>query len=182
MITKFMKGFSIRSTVVLLGFALVISAVVPMLVGAFAAENDGVQVQLTFAKAGPRQIEDSTQTSISRNYAKAWKTLAEALSDNRTDRLDQSFVGGARDILEEQVTAQQKSGLTTRYIDHGHKLNAVFYSPEGSAMQLNDTAQLELQILDGGKVIHSEQITQQYHVLMTVAEDRWKVRVLQAVP
>jgi hypothetical protein len=180
--TMLSKNFSIRTLVLLLGFALIISAVAPMLVRAFAADGDVVQVQLTFAQAGPRKLEDSTQTSISRNYANAWKNLAEALNDNRTDRLDQSFVGAARDILEEQVTAQQKSGMATRYIDHGHKLNAVFYSPEGSAMQLQDTAQMEIQILDGGKVIHSEQVTQHYHVLMTVAEDRWKVRALQAIP
>lgn len=176
------SAISIRTTVLLLGFALVFSAIVPMLVRVFAADNDAVQVQLTFSQAGPRQLEDSTQQSINRNYANAWKIMAEALRDNRTDKLDQNFVGGAREVLADQVSAQQKSGMSTRYIDHGHKLDAVFYSPEGSAMQLHDTAQLELQILDGGKVIHSEQITQQYHVLMTVAEDRWKVRVLQALP
>ena len=176
------KEISIRATVLLLGFALVFSAIVPMLVRVLAADNDSVQVQLTFSKAAPRQLEDSTQQSISRNYASAWKIMAESLRDNRTDKLDQNFVGVAREVLAEQVTAQQKSGMSTRYIDHGHKLDAVFYSPEGSAMQLHDTAELELQLLDGGKVIHSEHLTQQYHVLMTVAEDRWKVRVLQALP
>ena len=171
---------SIRTLVLLLGVALVISALVPML--ARAANNDNIQVQLNFSKAAPRQLEDSTQASITRGYANAWKTMTEALADNRTDKLDQIFVGTARDVIADQVAAQQKSNMSVRYIDHGHKLDAIFYAPEGSAMQLRDTAQLEQQILDGGKVIHSEQIAQQYHVLMTVAEDRWKVRVLQAVP
>ncbi len=180
--TKPRMEFSIRTTILLLGFALVISALAPMLVRVLAAEDDAAQVQLTFANAAPRQLEDSTQASITRAYAGAWKAMAEALRDNRTDKLDQSFVGVARENIIQQVDGQQKSGLSTRYVDHGHKLDAVFYSPEGSAMQLRDTAQLELQILDGDKVIHSEQITQQYHVLMTVAEDRWKVRVLQALP
>ena len=173
---------SIRTLVLLLGVALVISALAPML--ARAANNDAAQinVQLNFAKVAPRQLEDSTQASITRGYANAWKIMTEALGDNRTDKLDQIFVGTARNVIADQVAAQQKYGMSVRFIDHGHKLDAIFYSPEGSAMQLHDTAQLEKQILDGGKVIHSEQITQQYHLLMTVAEDRWKVRVLQAIP
>ena len=30
----------------------------------------------------------------------------------------------------------------------------MFYSPEGSAMELHDTAQLQIQLLDGDKVVH----------------------------
>ena len=176
------NGISIRTTVLLLGFALVFSAILPMLVRVLAADTDSVQVQLNFTKAAPRQLEDSTQTSITRGYANAWKVFEESVGDNRIDKLDQSFVGVARDTIAEQVAAQQKSGMSTRFIDHGHKLDAIFYSPEGSAMQLQDTAQLEIQILDGSKIVHSEQVTQKYHVLMTVAEDRWKVRVLQSIP
>jgi len=58
----------------------------------------------------------------------------------------------------------------------------VFYSPEGSAMELHDTARLELQVLDGSKVIHSEDTTVQYVTLLTAAENSWKVRVMEAVP
>ena len=173
---------SIRALVLLLGVALIISALAPMLARAANNDSGSIQVQLNFAKAAPRQLEDSTQASITRGYANAWKIMTEALADNRIDKLDQIFVGTARNVIADQVAAQQKSGMSVRFIDHGHKLDAIFYSPEGSAMQLRDTAQLEKQILDGGKVIHSEQVTQQYQVLMTVAEDRWKVRVLQAIP
>jgi hypothetical protein len=49
-------------------------------------------------------------------------------------------------------------------------------------MQLRDTAQIELEVLDGDTVIHREQITQPYLVLMTVAEGSWKVRVLEEQP
>jgi hypothetical protein len=31
-------------------------------------------------------------------------------------------------------------------------------------------------------VIHSQPVTQNYIALMTVTEDRWKVRMLEAVP
>ena len=83
--------------------------------------------------------------------------------------------------MKSRLEGQQKNGLRTRLIDRGHKLEAVFYSPEGSAMQLRDTAQLEIQVLNGGQVIHSEQTTLHYIALMTTAEDRWKVRLLEEV-
>ena len=67
-------------------------------------------------------------------------------------------------------------------MDKGHKVEAVFYSPEGSAMELHDTAQVQLQLMDGSKVIHSEDATVHYVVLLTAAENSWKVRVLEAVP
>lgn len=49
-------------------------------------------------------------------------------------------------------------------------------------MQLRDEANLEMQILDGGKLIQSEQIKQTYLVLMTPGADRWLVRDLESVP
>ena len=36
--------------------------------------------------------------------------------------------------------------------------------------------------MDGGKVVHSEDVTVRYIVLLTAAENSWKVRLLQAVP
>jgi len=105
--------------------------------------------------------------------------LADALANNRPDRIGASFVGTAEDQLRKQIAEQKKNNLSTRIVDHGHKLDVVFYSPEGSAMQLRDTAQLERQYLEGGKVVHSETVTQNYVVLMAVTGDRWKVRVLQ---
>jgi hypothetical protein len=49
-------------------------------------------------------------------------------------------------------------------------------------MELHDTARLELQVLDGSKVIHSEDATVHYVALLTAAENSWKVRLLEAVP
>jgi len=149
----------------------------------YAAEkNNRPTVELNASATKPRQVDGVTEKAITRDYANAWKIMETALSDNRTDQLAGGFAGIAQDKLEERIEGQRASNLKVRIVDRGHKLDAIFYSPEGSAMQLRDTAQLEKQILDGGKIIHSEQVTQQYHVLMTVAEDRWKVRVLQAVP
>ncbi len=108
--------------------------------------------------------------------------MAEALDQNRPDVLDLNFTGTANDKLTATIAEQRKSGLHQRIVDKGHTVDAVFYSPEGSAMELHDTAQVQLQLMDGDKVIHSEEATLHYVVLLTAAENSWKVRVLEAVP
>lgn len=138
------------------------------------------QISLSVDNAGPRQVEDSTEKAVARDYGRAWASMMTALSENRSDVLDADFVGVALDNLRERVNQQQQSGLRTRYVDRGHKLQAIFYSAEGSAIQLRDTAQFEVQYLDGNNVVHQEQRTENYTVVMTAAENRWKVRVLQA--
>jgi hypothetical protein len=146
-----------------------------------SAKDSGPRVDLTAGDTGPREVEDTTQKAIVRDYAAAWKTMAMALASNRTDTLDSSFVGIARDQLAARIGDQKKNGLRTRITDRGHKLEAIFYSPEGSALQLRDAAQIQLETLDGDTVLHSEQVTLHYVTLMTVAEDHWKVRLLQEV-
>ncbi|HLH07964.1 MAG TPA: hypothetical protein VKW78_12065 [Terriglobales bacterium] len=146
----------------------------------FAAQP--VQVQLSTSGVAPREVEDNTEKAIIRDYQRAWQSLAAALSENRTDLLANDFIGYAQDELHRRVAEQQNSGLHTRFIDHGHSLKAIMYSQDGSAMQLRDTAQIEVQQLDGNSVIHSDQITQSYLVVMTAGENRWKVRILQALP
>jgi hypothetical protein len=175
-----MKEVIVRRLIVALAVGLILSAVSPMLSRAFAADdNGGAKVQLNISKAQPRDVEETTSKSITREYSTAWKTLADALANNRPDRVGASFVGTAEDELRNQIEQQKKNGLSTRIVDRGHKLDVIFYSPEGSAMTLRDTAQLERQYLDGHKVVHSENVTQSYIVVMAVAGDRWKVRVLQ---
>ena len=161
--------------------ALVLLACSCWMVSAQAA-NELPAVNLNVSNAGPRQVEDTTERALQRDYARAWNSMEAALDENRADILDADFVGVALDELKDRVNQQQKSGLRTRYIDHGHQLQAIFYSPEGSAVQLRDTAQLEIQYLDGDKLVHSEQRSETYTVVMTAGENRWKVRVLQAVP
>jgi hypothetical protein len=145
-----------------------------------AQAADLPRIDLNVDTAGPRQVEDTTEKAVARDYARAWASMTTALAENRSDVLDADFVGVALDNLRQRVQQQQQSGLHTRYIDRGHKLQAVFYSTEGSAIQLRDTAQLEVQYLDGDKVINSEQRTETYTVIMTAGENRWKVRVLQS--
>jgi hypothetical protein len=107
--------------------------------------------------------------------------MAQALRDNRTDVLDAYFTGFEKDQLIQRVKSQLKSGLQTRYQDRGHKLEAIFYAPAGDAMELRDRAQVDVQVLDGGKVIYEEPVNLDYIVIMTPGADRWLVRQLQAV-
>jgi len=147
-----------------------------------APANSPIQVKIDTAQATPRQVEEPTQQAILRDYAKAWSDLEQAVASNHSDLLDASFVGYARKKWGAAVADQARAGVSRKVVDRGHRLQVVFYSVEGSAMELRDSAQLEIQYLDGGKVLHSERVTAHYVVLMTPAENSWKVRLLQEVP
>ena len=177
-------GFSPGVLMGLLALLPMLLLIIPIsLVAQTAPGKDaGPKVELNAASAQPRALEDTTEVAIARDYAVAWKALASAMSENRTDALNAGFVGTARDNFAKAIEEQKRSGLRRRFTDRGHKLEAIFYSPEGSTMQLRDTAQLEVEVLEGDTVIHREQITQPYLVLMTVAEGGWKVRVLEEQP
>ncbi|MGC2108961.1 MAG: hypothetical protein WA655_05550 [Candidatus Korobacteraceae bacterium] len=140
------------------------------------------EVILNIQNTAPRQVEDTTEKAIARDYAAAWQSMTSALDQNRTDLLNANFIGTASEKLTATIAEQSKAGLHQRFVDKGHKADVVFYSPEGSAIELQDTAQLEIQLLDGDKVVHSEAATIHYVVLLTASADSWKVRVLEAVP
>jgi hypothetical protein len=144
-----------------------------------SAEDGLPNVELNADNISPRPIEDRTSEVIPRDYAHAWQTMIAALEQNRTDLLDGYFTGFAKENLAKLISDQKRTGIQVRYVDHGHKLDALFYAPAGDAMQLRDQARLEIQILDGGKLIHNEQISQTYLVLMTPGADRWLVRDLE---
>jgi len=116
------------------------------------------------------------------DYAAAWKSLAAGLEQNRVDLLNDYFTGFAKDEFTRTIKEQAGTGIHRHYVDHGHKLEALFYSPDGGVMQLQDNVEYEEQIFDGAKLLHSETITARYLVLMTPAADRWMVRLLQDVP
>ena len=143
--------------------------------------KEGVpRVQFHTDNLGPREIEDLTSKSVPRDYALAWVTMEQALAQNRPALLDGYFTGLAKQDLAQRVNGQIKSGLSTRYQDGGHKLEGIFYSPAGDMMELRDHAKLDVEILDGGKVIYQEPLNVEYTVMMTPGADRWLVRELQA--
>jgi hypothetical protein len=145
------------------------------------AADSTVQVQLDSKNTGPRAVESATERGIVRDYRGAWTSMAEALEFNTLDPLDGPFTGDAKRLLRDTVASQEKSGLRRKYLDQNHKLEAVFYAPEGDVIELHDTAEYQLQVLDGDKLIENERVTLHYVVLMTPSADRWMVRHMQAV-
>jgi hypothetical protein len=169
-----------RRFILILSLALL--AMFTSLIWHASADSALPKVDLNADNIGPRPIEALTSQVVARDYANAWLSMAEALNDNRAEQLDGYFTGWAKDNLSGLIAEQKRVGLHTKYIDHGHSLEASFYSPSGDVMQLRDQAKLEIQTLDGAKIIHEEQIVQQFIVLMTPGADRWLIRQLQAVP
>lgn len=163
-------------------FALALLCSIPGPAGRTVLAANEPVVTLDIQNVAPRQVEEATEKAVARDYAAAWQSMAEALDQNRPDLLGPNFIGTADDKLTETIQQQKQAGLHRRYVDRGHKVQAMFYSTEGSAMELHDTAQLQVQLLDGEKVVASQDVTAQYVVLMTAAENSWKVRVLQQVP
>jgi hypothetical protein len=171
---------TLRYSLLALLFGLLVSAVAVLHLGA-SASNEVPRVELNVDNIGPRQIEDLTSKSVPRDYAFAWQTIEQALDENRPDLLDGYLTGLAKQDLTARVKSQINSGLRTKYQDRGHKLEGIFYAPAGDAMELRDHAQLDVQILDGSKVIYEEPLNVEYIVLMTPGADRWLVRQIQSV-
>jgi len=142
---------------------------------------DAPQVVLNVSKAGPRAVEPLTERSLVRDYKFAWSNLALALESNSEGPLNGLFVGNASNLLHQAVKNQQKNGLTSRYLNQSHKVEAVFYAPEGDVIELHDVAEYDYEILDAGKAIHNEHAIVHYVVLMTPGADRWVVRQLESV-
>jgi hypothetical protein len=143
--------------------------------------NAAVGVDLNVSHAGPRAVESLTERGVLRDYRIAWISLAHALEFNALDALSGPFVATAKQSLMDSVASQRRSGLSTRYLNQNHKVEVVYYAPEGDVIELHDAADCQLQVLDGGKVIRDEHVVMRYVVLMTPAADHWVVRQLQAV-
>lgn len=173
-----MRTTVLRYISILLAVAVLVLGVVAYHLRA-TADDELPRVELNTDNIGPRPIEDLTSKSVPRDYALAWQTMEQAVEQNSPGLLDAYFTGLAKQDLIGRVNSQIQAGLHTRYTDRGHKLDAVFYSPSGDAMELRDHAQLDVQVLDGGKVIYNEPVTADYMVLMTPGADRWLVRQIQ---
>jgi hypothetical protein len=176
---KSAKKVGLRYILIALGL-LVVVGVASLPLHVFAAVP-AAAVKIDASGAAPRQVEDSTVQAIERDYGAAWKSLGQAVDENRPDLLN-GFVGSAREQAAQLIANQKTNGLHQRYVDHGHKAQVAFYSIDGSSILMHDTAQFEIQQMDGSNVVHSEQVTLHYLALLTPAENSWKVRVLQTVP
>ena len=148
---------------------------------AMAQSSAAPQVRLDADGLAPRTVEELTGATIARHYALAWRDMAKALDSSRADTLDDEFIGFAKDRLAQRISDQQRTGVHVRIIDHGHNLKAVFYSSDGTVMQLVDHAELEIQTFDGNKLLDMQNAPREYMVLMTPGADRWYVRDLEEI-
>jgi hypothetical protein len=165
-----------RTRVTMLCFALVLGAAQSVL-----GADGSPQMTLNVSKAAPRSVETLTQRALLRDYKFAWTNLAQALQTNSAAPVSGLFVGSANRWLRDAVSSQRRSGLSSQYSNQNHKVEAVFYAPEGDVIELHDVAEYDYQILDGSKAVHNEHAVVHYVVLMTPGADRWVVRQIQAV-
>ncbi len=149
-----------------------------------SALADSIQpsAQFDVSSMGPREIEDLTEKKIVRDYAAAWKTLIAAMEQNRVGLLNDYFTGFAKTEFTGAIKDQAATGVHRRYEDRGHKLQGIFYAQDGGLMQLRDTAQYDVLVFDGDRLLYTQPTTTTYVVLMTPAADRWMVRLLQQEP
>ena len=158
-----------------------VSVMCSMLAAAFPLMADQPSVRLEPPDLqGPRVLNEQTKTAVIRDYLEAWQSASEALQQNRASALDRDFVGTAKDKLTDTIRDQVTMGISTRYLDQSHDLQIVFYSPEGLSIQLVDNVEYEVQVVDHGKALAAQKMHARYVVVMTPAEVRWRVRVLQA--
>jgi len=145
-----------------------------------ASSDNQPGVSVSSVPVGPRALEKETETAVVRGYLEAWQTLSQALADNNPDLLDAAFVGIAKQKLAGTIEDQRKLGIQTRYQDRAHDIKLLFYSPEGLSIQLADTVEYDLEILDQGKLQATQHVRTRYLAVLTPTEVRWKVRVFQA--
>lgn len=153
-----------------------------LLSSAALAADSSPQVSFNASKAAPRAVEPLTQRAIVRDYKIAWANLDSAFASSSEAAIDSLFAGDASASLKAAIKGERESGVRSRYLNQKHKLEAVFYSPEGDVIELHDTAEYDLEIRDGDKTIHNEHAIVHYVVLMTPGEERWMIRQFEAVP
>jgi len=144
----------------------------------FAADNPEVRIEPSHLQ-GPRVLDKQTETAAIRDYLQAWQGLRNAFVQNRSELLDSSFVGDARDKLGATILQQEKLGIRTRYQDLAHDLQIVLYSPDGLSIQLIDKVDYEVQIVDHEKAGAVQKVSARYVAVLTPSEVRWRVRMLQ---
>jgi hypothetical protein len=131
---------------------------------------------------GPRHLQEQTGAAAIRDYLQSWGAFSAAYAQNRSDLLDPDFVGTARDTLANSIQQQARLGIRTHYQDRAHDIQIVFYSPDGLSIELTDAAEYDVQFIEHDRVKTTQHVSARYLIILTPAEVRWRVRVLQAEP
>ncbi len=158
---------------------LVMSCVLTLPMAAWADQQPSVRVEPP-QLLGSRPIEPQTEAAVIRDYLASWKSMQAALDQNQAALLDANFVGTARDKLANTIEEQAKMGIHARYQARSHDLQFVFYSPEGSSIQLIDTVEYDEQVLDRDKVMLTKPLRERYLIVLTPSEVRLRVRIFQS--
>ena len=108
--------------------------------------------------------------------------MSDAFEQNRADLLNLDFIGTAKEKLADTIREQAELGIRTRYRDSAHDIQLVFYSPEGLSIQLVDTVEYDVEVMNHDKVQSAQHVRARYVAVLTPTETRWKVRVFQAEP
>lgn len=146
----------------------------------FAASPAQVSIDPNVPTA-PRTLEPQTEHAAVRDYLQSWQAMQSAFAQNRPDLLSEYFVGEAMDKLTGTIKQQSALGMRTHYQDLSHKIQFLFYSPEGLSIEFIDEVKIELQVFDRGHLVATHHETARYLVMMSPSEVRWRVRVFQAL-
>jgi hypothetical protein len=145
------------------------------------AAQAGVRVDTTHLNA-PRPLNEQTKIAAIQDYLQSWQNMCKAFEQNHADLLDADFVGEARNRLFDTIRNEAALGISTRYQDRYHNIQILFYSPEGLSIELADTVEYDVQVIDHGKPMTTDPERARFIVVLTPSEVRWKVRVFQAEP
>jgi hypothetical protein len=161
------------------GFAA-LALITLMVGGVLVSADEQAAVKIANADVGPRTLEPQTKAAVVRDYLASWQSLNRALDENNATLLDSDFTGIAKEKLSETVEEQHKLGIRTRYQDRKHDISLLLYSPEGLSIELLDTVEYDVQLLDHDKLQATQHLRTQYLAVLTPTEVRWKVRILQS--
>lgn len=159
--------------------SILLASAIGASVPALAGDQPAVRVEPPSTQ-GPRQLQEQTAKAAIQDYIDSWQSMSKALDLNRPDLLDRDFIGSARDKLAATIKDQSAAGIHAVYHDRSHDIQVLFYSPEGLSIELADTVQYDVQLLNRDKVVGNEAVHTRYIVVLTPTEVRWRVRIFQA--
>lgn len=158
---------------------LALVSIVGTAISAFGGDQPAVRVEASDLQ-GPRPLQEQTAKAVVRDYLESWQTMRRALQQNRPDLLDRDFIGNAKEKLTGTIKEQEATGVNTVYRDRSHDIKILFYSPEGLSVELADTVEYDVKVLDHDKLLGTRHIQSRYIVVLTPTEVRWRVRIFQS--
>lgn len=117
-----------------------------------------------------RPVEPDTRRFVESAWVRGWAGVDAAQRSGDRSEVTARFVGPLVDQVAQTARPSAPAALT----QHGHELEVVFYSLDGSVMALSATSEIERQLL-GGPSLRS---TEQYQVVMLLSDGNWRIQHL----